>query len=306
MKKIVIIGNSAAGFTTAKTLAQKNHDLEITVISKNGYPFYHKGLLIDYLAGKTKENDIFLAEEKFYQDNSIKLIKSAEVIRIDEKRQNVVLKDRTKINYDFLVIASGQKTKLPDIPGKAKEGVITLNSLDDAKEAKDKLLIAGTICVVGHGDLAFHLANVLADKSKEVKIIGNVNIAGELHEKIELIDNAAVKEIIGESKEVQALKLDSGKAIGTDLILFVGNYIPESDFLKDADFQLDSGYILVDDYNLSLGKTNIFACGSIASKSGEIKALKNWETAANEGSRVAQNIISTLKNEQESFACQKS
>lgn len=304
MKKVIIIGNSAAGFAAAKALRESSCDFEITVISKSNYPCYKKDLLIDYFAGSAKDNDIFLASDKFYQDNSIKLIKGMEVVRIDGRRQGVVLKDKNKISYDFLIIASGEKVRLPDIPGKTKEGVVTLNSLEDIKIITDKLLIATTVCVVGSGDLSMRLARALADKSKEVKVIGNNNNVEPLQDKIELINNAEVQEIIGESKEVQALKLNSGKAIGTDLVLFVGNYTPESDFLKDVGFQLENGYIITDENFCCLGKTNIFACGSIARKVGAVVSQKNWDEAANEGVLAGQNIINILK-EQESSVCQK-
>jgi len=297
MKKIVIIGNSAAGFAAAKTLAQNKTDFEVTIISKNKYPCYRKDLLVDYFGGSLQEGELFLAADDFYRDNAINLIKEAEVVRIDTKRQNVVLKDKNKIAYDFLVIASGEKVKLPDIPGKTKEGIFAVDSLDSIKEINNKLLIVNTACVVGDNDITLRLAKILADKTKEVKIIGKINFLEQLQEKIELIDNALVQEIIGESKEVQALKLDSGKAIGTDLILFVGNRAPESDFLKDTDFQLENGYIVVDD-NLSLGRGNIFACGSVAKKTGVAAVQKSWDEAGNEGVLVEQNIINNLKEQE--------
>ncbi len=303
MKKIVIIGNSAAGFAAAKTLAENKGDFEITVISRSNYSCYKKGLLIDYLGGKIQEKELFLAPDKYYQDNSIKLLKNSEAVRIDVRRQNVVLKDKSRISYDFLIIASGERIKLPDIPGKAKEGVVTANSLEDVNKIKDLLLIASTICVIGQGDLSLRLGQVLADKSKEVKIIGAANSPEALNEKIELINDAVVREVIGESKEAQALKLNSGKAIGTNLIIFFGNPIAESDFLKDLDFQLENGYIVVDD-NLFTGKENIFACGSVAKKAAMPPMRKSWDEAVNEGVLVAQNIIHILK-EQENLACQK-
>ena len=73
MSKIVIIGNSAAGFSCAEYLAKNSQELEITVISQEDSCAYNRNLLVGYLAGDVKENDLFLCPKDFYENNKINL-----------------------------------------------------------------------------------------------------------------------------------------------------------------------------------------------------------------------------------------
>ena len=131
MARVVIIGNSAAGFSASQVLAEHRAGIEITVISQEGCPAYKKNLLPQYVASAINENELFLSDEGSYKQQGIDLLKGIKVARIDTKRQAVVLKDNAKITYDWLIIASGCRIEIPDIPGRTKEGVYALDNLDD-------------------------------------------------------------------------------------------------------------------------------------------------------------------------------
>lgn len=303
MQKIIIIGNSAAGFSAAKLLSQQNQKFEVTVISKEEHPCYRKDMLIDYFKGAVSDDDIFIANDKFYQDKKIVFLKNSEVIRVDTKRQTVALKDKAKIDYDFLIIASGEKVKIPDIPGKSKSGVVPVYTLDSIKEVKEKLILANNVSIIGENNFAIKLTKALLDNGKEVKLIGQVTLLDYTHGSLEIIRNVSAGELIGESREVQALKLDNGKAIGADLILFVDNYIADTDFLKDSNLIFQNGYIIVDS-NMRTNINNIFACGSVARKKEALRLQKDQKLAASEGIIAAQNIMNLTKEGE--IACQKS
>ncbi len=279
MAKIVIIGNSAAGFNACRTLIDNPNTREITVISEEEYPAYNRNLLVEYLQGIRKEQDLFLCSEAFYEDNSINLRKNSQVLRVDSDKRSLILKDKAKINYDYLIIASGRKSDIADIPGKNKDGVFSVNSLSDIKKIKDKLLVSNTICIIGDEVHCDRLAQALGANDKEVKVISKES-------------GLMPQELIGEG-QLQALKLTNGKIIGTSLALFVGNYIASTDFLSQTDIATLDGYIVTDEF-MRTNLANIFACGSAAKREGPVQMEKLWEDACNEGILAAKSLIDLI------------
>ncbi len=296
MAKIIIIGNSAAGFSACQALINGSPVQEITVISEEECPAYKKNLLLGYLSGNIQESELFLSGADFYQKNNINFLSGREACRIETRKQRVILKDNSRLDYDYLIIASGRKIKLPDIPGKNKEGVLTFYTLKDAKQVMEKLMISQTVCIIGNTQVCLELAGIIAAKGKEVKIISQSGFREVIPgEKIELISGLSLAEFIGEG-ELQALKLTSGKVIGTALAILTDNYLPSSDFLKDTDIKTDSGYVIVDN-NMRTNLENVFACGSVASREPASMDNKSWEEAFREGELAAENLISRVNSQ---------
>lgn len=295
MSKIVIIGDSAAGFSAAQTLAPYSRDHEITVISQEGSLPYNRMLLFDYLDGRIKEKDLYLCAEDFFDKNNIRCMRPACVNRIEPSRQRVSLKDNTRVAFDYLIIASGQKIVLPDIPGKTKNGVFAVYNLAQLTEVKERLNIIDTVCIVGTSERAAQFYGPVSRKGKHVKVIARPRPEGiELGEKCEWIDSSDLVEIIGEGSELKAYKLANGKAIEASLILFVGPLTPCTEFLKDSSIRALENYIIVDELQHT-NFENIFACGSVCSLEGSLGTQKSWDEACNEGIIVAKNLIASLE-----------
>ncbi len=297
MPKIVIIGNSAAGFSCAEYLKENSREEEIIVISQEGFPAYRKDLLVSYISGQIPEKEIYLCSQDFYKNKGITFFAGIEAVRIDVKKQAVTLKDKTKIAYDFLVIASGQKIEIPDIPGRTKVGVVPFAELQNARQIKDSLLVANPVCVIGGSAVALRLAEAIAAKNKEVKIIAGAAPADfNPAANIELIAGVSCAELIGETAELAALKLSSGKVIATQLAVFTDNFSTSVGFLKESPINIPDGFIAIDE-NYRTNLENVFACGSVTKK--EI----SWQEAMSQGRSTAQVILKSFQTGE--ITCQK-
>ena len=295
MAKIVIIGNSAAGFSCCEALIKFPLDAEITVVSQEDYFPYRRNLLIDYLSGNIGESELFLATGDFYEKNKIRLFRDSKVVRLDVKKQTVVLKDNNKINYDYLVIASGRKVDIPDVPGKTKDGVFTVYELSDIKKIREHLPFCSGVCVIGEPALSLRLSEAIATNDKEIKIISKPPPASFVQtEGIEWIDNLQLSELIGEGAELKAFKLNNGKAVAVSLVLFTGNYLPCTEYLKETEVKQSEGYVIVDDA-MRTNLENIFACGSVCKNENHPEKEKSWEEAVSEGAAVAAGILNYLE-----------
>ncbi|RKY32955.1 MAG: CO dehydrogenase/CO-methylating acetyl-CoA synthase complex subunit beta [Candidatus Omnitrophota bacterium] len=295
MAKIVIVGNSAAGFSCTETLVRHSPDHEITVISQEpGLP-YKRDLLIDYLDSKVKEEELFFCSRDFYEKNKVKLINDSKVVRVDTRKKQVVLKNNNKIGYDYLVVSTGARARIPDIPGKGKDGVYSLYTLEDAQKFKQQLILADTLCLVGEAELCSRFLGASSVKDKHTKIISSPKPESfSAGENVEWLDNLEITEIIGEGAQLKAFKLNNGKVIATPLILFIGNYFAATDFLKESGIVTDQGYICTDEA-MRTNIENIFACGSVSKIKNQLIKCKSRGDAANEGAKAASTIVSLLE-----------
>ena len=295
MPKVVIIGNSAAGFSACQALIQKQGGFQITVLSQEEYPAYKGDLLVDFLDGTVKENDLFLCDSGFYQKNSVQFLKNAHAARVDTKKRRVILKDTTKLEYDFLIIASGTKIELPDITGKAKDGATVFYTLSDAKRIKEKLMVAQDVCIIGPAAEALKLAMVIAAKGKDVKIISpETEAVSSPHERIEILSGLIPQELIGEGAELQALKLSNGKVIGASLAIFLRERKAQTAFLKETDIATNQGYIIVN-AGMRTAIDSVLACGSVCQVEGRAVSDKTWDEAAGEGTQAAHSMGTVLE-----------
>ena len=294
MPTVIIIGNSAAGFSACRALLKKNGVCDIAVISQEAYPAYRSDLLLDYLAGVVSEKDLFLCGSDFYEKNNVRFLQETTAARVDPKKRRVILKDGAKLEYDYLIIASGQRIELPDIPGKTKDGALPFYSLGDALRIKDKLMVGQTVCIVGGVCESQKLGEIISAKGKEVKVIScELGNSSSPHEKVEILYGVVPSELIGEGAELQALKLSNGKVIGTSMVVFLAGRCAASAFTKDTDIETNQGYIVVD----AAGRTtcdNVFACGTVCCMRGEGFGDKTWDQAVNEGAQAADAVAACM------------
>jgi nitrite reductase (NADH) large subunit len=287
--KIVIIGNSVAGHNAAIKLRQKYQDAGVTLICEEAYPFYDRRKLLDYWSGKIKEKELFLISADSYSQQNINFIKEAKVIAVNPARRSVSYKShekRTSVEYDFLVVASGCKTSLPEIEGINKTGVFRFESLADFKELKSAVML-DAVCIINTNHFTPKIIESITSRKIEVKLVTQ-ELPENLPPMVEVI-NSEVVEIIGDSG-VQAIKLKEGKVIGVSWAGVMSQAKPSIDFIKDSGIETIDSAIAIDD-NMRTSIPDIFACGSVCLRRGENPRIKTWEDSLAEGLSVAENIL---------------
>jgi NAD(P)H-nitrite reductase large subunit len=282
MKKIVIIGNSAAGISAAESIREIDKEAKITMVSDEPYLAYQRYKVLDLLEGKIKERDLNFRNQDFYTNNAIELMLEREVVELNLNKKKAVFKDRDFVEFDQLVIATGSKVKLPALKGIQKDGVVALNGLREVKFLIENLPIAHTVVVIGCGTTALNVARIIAAKKIEVKMLGVLN---EPIEGVEAIINNPISEILGDS-EAKAVRLASNKVIGASLVIFSEPKLPSIDFIRETEIKFGNS-IFVDNQM----RTNIpfvFAVGDCAEFTDQVKSY-GWESALKDGSMLGKS-----------------
>ncbi len=285
MKRIVIIGNSAAGVAAAETIREHDKDSKVSIISNEPFLAYRRHKILDLLEAKVRERDLFYKSLDFYKNNALDLVLEKEVVELNLNKKKAVFKDREFVEFDELIIASGAKVALPKLPGIQKEGVVALNGLADVKYILDNLPIAHTVIIVGPGIVAEELARIIALKKIDVKFLGSL---GTPHEGVDVIFDNPILEILGDS-EVRAVRLSSSKVVGATLVIFPRVGHPFIDFVKETEIKTNRG-ILVD----QAMRTNVpfvWAVGDVCEYQDEnIARVVGWDGAQGEGQKAGRCI----------------
>lgn len=311
MKHILIIGNSAAGVSCAQALREKDKAVKITIVSNEDYTAYNRCLISYYLAGDIKENRLIYRDKKFYSQNNIELLLNKNVLKVDPKKNHVALEDKSRIDYDILVLASGAHPKFPEIKGIHKEGVFGFRTVSDAKKMLDLVPVTHTVCVLGGGLIGLKAAYALKKRGMDIKVIvksGQVlsqvldNESAAMFNRllsekgIDIITGSDIQEIIGNG-DCKAIKLDKGKVIATSLVVVGKGVQPNTKIIQDSGIKFEEG-ILTDEYGRT-NISNIYAAGDVSQtydpilEKTSVNAL--WPNAVDQGLVAAANILGENK-----------
>ncbi len=209
MKKIIIIGGSAAGMMAAITAAKQDANAEIMVVTQDRIP-YRRPAIPALIAGYITDP----AAAKIFSPETlnrynVKLICPAEVAGIDPKSKTISISSNgkeDKLPYDAAVIATGASPLIPKIPGFDKKGVCTFTTYEAAAEIVETAKSADSAVVIGAGFIALEIAEALKHKGLDVYF----NVRSRILRKLLEPD---ASEFLTRKFEQQGLKMLTGETI---------------------------------------------------------------------------------------------
>eukprot|EP01018_Ginkgo_biloba_P031789 Gb_37713 [translate_table: standard] len=294
-KRVVVVGGGVAGAHTVKALESHADVTLIDPFNRKEYFDIPWAKLRCMVEPTFAERSIFLHKEYL---KTAKLITSTVTSATNDA---VVTASGERINYDYLVIASGTTYQGP--PTKAE----MLKQYEaDQKKIKD----SQTILIIGGGPTGVELAGeiVVDFPGKKVIIVHSGSRLNEFLEpkaskktldwlkqkKVEIyFDERIELESLSESSKV--FTTTSGKTINADChFVCIGKRVGSS-WLKESAFEdcLDSQGRIKVDHNLRIeGKTNAFAAGDITN----VKEVKQGFLAQKHALVIAENIKKLSKN----------
>ena len=221
MRKIVVIGGSAAGMMAAIAAAEQDPDAEVMVATRDRLP-YRRPAIPALIAGYIKGP----AGAKIFSPGTlarynVKLICPAEATNIDTTTRTIFIQSNgkeEKLGYDAAVIATGGHPLMPKIPGIDKKGVCTFTTYEAAAEIVETAKAASCAVVIGAGFIALEIAEALMHKGLDVYFNVRSRILRKLVE-------PEISELLMHKFERQGLRMLTGEAIskigGGDCVKYV-------------------------------------------------------------------------------------
>lgn len=300
-QNIVIIGNGAAGYYAAKTIREKSKAANITIISSEEYLSYYRPQVSAYLSMEKLEDNMFISDKSWYENNKIHLLLGKTVSKINISNKTVVLSNGQAIFYDKLILANGSKSFILPVKGIEKSNVFTLKDIKDADNIKAAMVKAKDAVVIGGGLLGLEAAWELKQNGLNVTVVEFMPslLARQLDEdgaKIfkKFVDATGINVLLGESTEeilgsdsVEGVKLQSGKVIKAEIVLFSVGIRPNKEIADNTEINANKGIIVNDKMETNI--KDIYACGDIAELNGRVYG--NWPASIEMGKVAGSNVL---------------
>lgn len=285
---VIIIGGSYAGLSSAMVLGRS---LRTVLIIDNAKPcniqtpHAHNFLTQD---GKTPKEISTIAKQdvekyktvKFYQGFAMNAVKK-------ENGFEVVTDTDEKFFAKKLIFATGIKDILPDIKGFAECWGISIIHCPYCHGYEHLNQNTG---IIGNGHKAFHLASMVSNLTKKVKILtnGKADFDADQLEKLNKhnikIIETKISKIEHKNGYIQNLILEDGNQISFEVAYGVIPFSQQSNIPVSLGCELtDQGYIKV----VAFQKTtvpNIFVCGD---NSNMMRSIANAVSSGNIAGAVA-------------------
>jgi NAD(P)H-nitrite reductase large subunit len=306
-KRVVIIGNSAAGLAALETFRKKDQESKITLIDREPYPAYSRVITPYFIMGGIKgEEGLFLRDKNYYKSMGVRTLFGTEVLGIDTQKREVLLDQDKKEPFDLLLIATGSSPIRPKIRGIKKEEIGVLRNLDHAKHLKDLKPKVQKVLFLGGGLVSLQTLQALYRKGGQYTIVVKSH-----HLLSQILDQEASEfverhlEKIGirllKSRDVVQLRrkrgtkiaiLDNGEEMDVDFIFAGKGVEPNIQFLKRSKIQTQRG-ILVNHF-LETNLEGIYAAGDVAEApdffTQERVLYGLWPSAIEQGELVGRNM----------------
>ena len=130
---VVIVGAGHAGFQLAASLRQHGFGERICLVNDEAHlPYQRPPLSKAYLKGEGRPDSLMFRPDKFYRDQNVDLI-ADRAASIDRAARRLLLVSGSSLDYGHLVLATGARNRLLDLPNANLEDVRYLRILDESE-----------------------------------------------------------------------------------------------------------------------------------------------------------------------------
>ncbi|WP_329331300.1 FAD-dependent oxidoreductase [Streptomyces sp. NBC_00663] len=300
MRRIVVVGASAAGLAAAETLRREGYDGTLTLVGDEPLaPYDRPPLSKQLLSGEWRPEklDLRTADDLAALDLDLRLGVAAIGLRLAER--TVRLADGSTVPYDGLIIATGVRPRrLPS------EGAHVLRTLDDALTLRDRLGPGRRLVIVGAGFLGAEAAAVGRQLGCEVTLlepapvplahavgtdVGEMLTRAHLERGVNLrcgVTVAAVTE--------DGVRLADGELVEADEVLVAIGSMPNTEWLDGSGLSVGDG-VVCDQY--CEAARNVYAAGDVARwynpLFGTSMRIEHRTNAAEQGMAAARNLLNS-------------
>src|SRR5437879_314427 len=256
---VLIAGAGHAGFQLAASLRQHGFAEPVRLINDEAHlPYQRPPLSKAYLKGTGGPDSLMFRPDKFYRDQNIELM-ADRVIAIDRGARKLNLASGSSLDYGHLVLATGARNRLIDIPNANLPDVRYLRILDDSEDLRRRIAAGKHVVVIGAGFIGLEFAATARIKGLEVDVVELASrvmaraVTAEVSEYFQGRHTAAgirihlgvqVTSIEADAGKVTGVSLSDGRHIPADLVVVGVGVLPNVELAAEAGLPVASGIIV--------------------------------------------------------------
>lgn len=269
----IIIGAGIAGLTAGIYAARKKMNFLI-LAEEFGGQMNISGEVLNYPGIiETTGAEFRSIMQKQAEFNEFKVNEGEKVVKIEKKKEIFIVKtNKGDYSARTVIVASGSRPRKLDIPG---ENEYRNKGVHYCAICDGPLYPGKNVAIIGGGNSALEAVDFMNGIANKIYLL-NIGNKFKAHqylidrlnslEKVEIINNAMTKEIIGD-KMVGGIKYSQDgkeKNLEVDGLFIEIGRIPNIDFVKDF-VELDKhGHIQIDE-NMGTSVPGLFAVGDVSS-----------------------------------------
>ncbi|KRQ05433.1 NAD(P)/FAD-dependent oxidoreductase [Bradyrhizobium manausense] len=274
---VIIVGAGHGGYQVAASLRQAGFAERICLINDEAHlPYQRPPLSKAYIKGSAGPESLMFRPEKFYQDQKIELI-SGRAVSIDRAARKLLLASSETLPYGHLVLATGARNRLLDLPNANLPDVKYLRILDESEALRAIIPSKSRVVVIGAGFIGLEFAATARIKGLDVDVLELAPrvmaraVTAEVSEYFQARHREAgirihlgvqATSIEAENGKVTGVSLSDGRHLPADLVVVGVGVLPNIELAAEAGLPVAAG-IIVDEY-LSTADPDISAIGDCA------------------------------------------
>ena len=274
---VLIAGAGHAGFQLAASLRQHGYGGRVCLINDEAHlPYQRPPLSKAYLKGEGRPDSLMFRPDKFYRDQNIELI-GDRAVSIDRAAHKLLLASGASLDYGHLVLATGARNRLLDIPNANLEDVRYLRILDESEALRQRIASSRHVVVIGAGFIGLEFAATARIKGLEVDVVelgARVMaraVTAEISDYFQGRHTAAgirihlgvqATSIESDGTNLTGVSLSDGRHVPADLVVVGVGVLPNVELAGEAGLPVASGIIV--DEQLLTSDPDISAIGDCA------------------------------------------
>jgi nitrite reductase (NADH) large subunit len=281
---IVIVGTGPVGTRIAQELDRVACGLRVVIYGDEPSVPYNRVRLSSLLAGELKWSEL-IAGQNLPSGPQLAARLNCGVTHIDRARRTVRDASGGLQPYSKLVLATGSRPLVPEIPGIAQAHVYVFRDLRDAERLCARRTRSRRTAVMGGGLLGLEAARAMQRFNTEVCVVEHaarlmprqLDEAGAacllFHVRalgIDAVLGDPVRQVLGEGA-VTGLRLRSGRVVECDTLIVAAGIRPNVELAAAAGLAVGRG-VRVNDW-LQTSDPDIYAAGECAEHDGEVWGL---------------------------------
>src|ERR1700754_3046273 len=309
---VLIVGAAHAGFQVAASLRQLGFKDRVAVINDEAHlPYQRPPLSKAYLKGTGGPDTLMFRPQKFFDDQHIELIVDR-AVSIDRAARKLKLASGGALDYGHLVLATGARNRLLDIPNASLPDVRYLRILDDSEDLRARIAASKRVVVIGAGFIGLEFAATARIKGLEVDVLELASrvmaraVTAEVSDYFQKRHSEAgirihlgvmATSIEASGNKITGVSLSDGRHIPSDLVVVGVGVLPNVELAKDAGLPTASGIIVND--RLLTADPDISAIGDCAllesPRFGGSLRLESVQNATDQARCVAARLTGDAK-----------
>jgi NADPH-dependent 2,4-dienoyl-CoA reductase/sulfur reductase-like enzyme/rhodanese-related sulfurtransferase len=321
-QRIVVVGGVAAGSKLAAKIMRLDSRADVTIVERGKFLAYSGCGLPFYVSGAIREQAALLETPLgarrdswfFHQLKNVRAFDLTEAIRIDRSQQTVLVRsliDHTErvLPYDHLVLATGARPRIPDLPGTELDGIYTLHGVEDAEALRTRLRTPQVkdVVIVGGGLLGIQITEAVATRGARVTLVdGRPTLLGIVDPELGLLvrrhlerhgvrvlTGSGVAEFRGDG-HVEEVQLADGRSLPCEFVLLATGIEPEVGLAREAGLEIGTTGGVRVDAHLRTSDPQIYAVGDCIEQHHLVTGSPVWvpgaAAASIQGRTAAVNI----------------